>query len=135
VVDRIKLSLSVLNGSFAICKLDRAAEVPAWALASEFFSVTRTPDELSIVCDSKCTPLGASCEDGWRCLQIHGPLSFNLTGILNSITGPLAEAGVGIFAVSTFETDFVLVKDYNLQRAIDALTRAGHKVQEESIQK
>ncbi len=127
--DRSRLSLSVVDGTFTICRLDRASEVPPWATQGGFFSVTRTHDELSIVCESRNAPLGARCEDGWRCLHLHGPFSFELIGILNSLTGPLADAGVGVFLISTFETDYVLVKDYNLSRAIDALTRAGHIVQ------
>lgn len=125
----MKLTLSVLDSTFAICRLDSAAPVPAWATEGRFFSVSRTYDELSILCESKSAPLGARCEDGWRCLYVHGTFSFDLTGILNSLTGPLAEAGVGIFALSTFETDYLLVKDHNLPRAIEALTRAGHRIE------
>jgi hypothetical protein len=127
-VDGIKLTLSVLEGNFAICRLDSAADIPAWATEGRFFCVMRTYEELSIVCESKNAPLGARCEDGWRCLHVHGSFSFDLTGILNSLTTPLAEAGVGIFALSTFETDYVLVKEINLQRAIEVLKKAGHKV-------
>ena len=127
-MDRIKLTLSVLEDTFAICRLDSAADIPAWATEGRFFCVTRTYNELSIVCELKNAPLGARCEDGWRCLHVHGSFSFDLTGILNSLTAPLAEAGVGIFALSTFETDYVLVKEHNLQRAIDVLKKAGHKI-------
>jgi uncharacterized protein len=113
--------LRVLEGRYAICRLPADAEVPA-----RFFSVTRTADELSVVCAEDAAPAGARCEGGWRVLQVAGPLEFSLTGVLAGIAAPLAEAGVSIFAISTFDTDYVLVKEEKLAQAIDALRRAGH---------
>lgn len=127
-MDGTNLTLSVLDSTFAICRLDSEARIPAWAMEGRFFSVTRTGDELSIVCESERVPSDSVCERGWRCLRVHGPFAFDLTGILSSLTGPLAAAGVGIFALSTYDTDYLLVKNGNLPRAIDVLRGAGHRV-------
>ncbi len=113
------MRLDVLRGDFAIVKLDAADPIPEWA-AGEFVSITRTRDELSIVCES---PGGE-----WRCLKVEGPLDFSLVGILASLAEPLAKAGVPIFAISTFDTDYILVKADNLERAIRALRSAGHTI-------
>jgi uncharacterized protein len=113
------MRLDVLRGEFAIVKLDAADPIPPWA-AGEFVSITRTRDELSIVCEA---PAGE-----WRCLKVQGPLDFSLVGILASLAEPLAKAGVPIFVISTFDTDYILVKADNLERAIEALRSAGHTV-------
>ena len=115
--------LRVLAGRYAICRLAPDTEAPA-----RYFSVTRTPEELSVVCAESDVPAGAPCEPGWCVLQVAGPLDFNLTGVLAAIAVPLAQAGVSIFALSTFDTDYVLVKDENLERALEALRTAGHGV-------
>ncbi|MBI5715962.1 MAG: ACT domain-containing protein, partial [Chloroflexi bacterium] len=93
------------------------------------FTVTRTTDELSITCPEADVPRDvAKCERGWRAFKLHGPFDFGLTGILASVLNPLAEAGVGIFALSTFDTDYVLVKEENVEKAIEALRKFGHIV-------
>ena len=115
--------LRVLPGRYAICRLAADAAVPA-----SFFSATRTPDELSIVCLETQAPGNAQIEPGWRVFQLIGPLEFSLTGILAAIAAPLAQAGVSIFAISTFDTDYVLVKVESLAKAVDALRAAGHRV-------
>ncbi len=120
--------LHLLPGCFAICRLAADAGVPAWATGGGFSSVTRTADELSVVCAEDVVPAGAKCERGWRILQVAGPLEFSLTGVLADIAAPLADAGVSIFAISTFDTDYVLVKDENLARAVDVLRAVGHRV-------
>jgi hypothetical protein len=116
--------LRVLAGRYSICQLAADADVPA-----AFFSVTRTSAELSVVCAEAQAPAGARCEAGWRMLQVVGPLEFSLTGVLAGIATPLANAGVSIFAISTFDTDYVLIKDENLTKAKEALTAAGHRVE------
>lgn len=118
---------SVLPGSFAVLRLDPDAEVPPGVLVPPFHSVTRTPAELSIVCPVGAVPDGAKAERGWAILALEGPFPFELTGILASILAPLAEAGVGIFALSTFDTDYVLVKRERLDEALAALAAAGHQ--------
>jgi len=102
--------------------------MPAWASESKLLSVTRTPEELSIVCEQRPVPASAQCEPGWRCLKVEGPLDLSLTGILASLTVPLAQAGIAIFALSTFDTDYLLVKDKNLEEAARVLRQAGHRI-------
>jgi hypothetical protein len=122
-----RLRLAALPGEFAVSRLDPGAAVPAWA-AGPFVSVTRTAEELSVVCPRPAVPDIVRCEPGWRCLRVHGPLDLALVGVLASLAGPLADAGVAVFAVSTFDTDYLLVKAADLARATDALRRAGHAV-------
>jgi hypothetical protein len=122
------LTLDLLPGRFAVCRVDPEAPVPAGALAGPFASVTRTADELSIVCPEPQMPAGARCEAGWRCLKVRGPLPFSAVGILASLTAPLAAAGVSLFALSTFDTDYLLVQESDLERALAALRAAGHAI-------
>ncbi|MBS1854339.1 MAG: ACT domain-containing protein [Acidobacteria bacterium] len=123
-----RLTLHLLEERLAICRLPPSAAIPPWAAGGAFLSITRTADELSVVCAESAAPGDARCERGWRALKVEGPLDFALTGILASIAVPLADARVGIFAVSTFDTDYVLVKEDSLAEALRALTAAGHTV-------
>ena len=118
--------LRVLEGRYAVCRLAPDDPVPEFASGGTFYSITRTASELSMVCAEDRVPAGVQFEGGWRIFQVEGPLDFALTGILASIAMPLAQAGIAIFAISTFDTDFVLVKEEKLTRAIEALTGAGH---------
>ena len=127
-VARKELRLSVLTGRMSVCRLDPASEVPDWATKGDFFSVTRSADELSVVCSEGNAPGGVRCEGGWRVLKLEGPFEFSEIGVLASVSVPLAEAGVGIFAMSTFDTDYVLVKDEQLGSAVAALRGRGHQV-------
>ncbi len=120
------LRFSVVAGSYAVLRLAPDAEVPPGVLVPPFHSVTRTPAELSVVCPDEAVPEGAKAERGWAILALEGPFPFELTGILASILVPLAKAGVGIFALSTFDTDYVLVKGDRLHDALAALAAAGH---------
>ncbi len=119
--------------SLAVCRLSPDSEVPAWATKGEFFSLTRTPDELSVVCPEKDVPTGVKSEGGWRALGIEGPLDFSLVGVLAAVTEPLAEAGVSVFAVSTYDTDYVLVREEKLRVAVSALHGAGHEVRDTKV--
>ena len=121
------LTLSVLPEPLAICRLDREAGVPSWAVG-DFVSITRTNDELSIVCDECNVPLGVKADRGWRALKVDGPLDLALTGVLASIATPLAEAKINLFAISTFDTDYVLVKADRVAEAIGVLRNAGQRV-------
>jgi len=113
----------------AVCRLAPGSEIPEWAFSGGgFASVTRTADELSLVCAESAVPDGIQCERGWRIFTIEGPLDFALTGILVSVAQPLAEAGVSIFAISTYDTDYVMVKEQDLEKAVRALEAAGHWV-------
>ena len=123
------LVLQEVAGSFAVCKLPLDSAVPAWAMAGDVFSVTRTGDELSVVCRQEVVPTGTHAEVGWRCLRVAGTMPFTLVGVLASLTTPVAAAGVGVFAVSTFDTDYLLVKEAEFPTAVAALRRAGHSVE------
>jgi len=123
------LRLSVLEERMAVCRLDPLAELPAWATAAAFYSVTRTPGELSVVCPKELVPDGVTRDGGWRALKLEGTLDFGQVGVLVSVTAPLAQAGVSIFAVSAFDTDYVLVKEPQLDAAVAALRDHGHEVQ------
>jgi uncharacterized protein len=122
------LKLKLLPQQFAVCRLAADAAVPQWAARGRIFSVTRTADELSIVCESKVVPSKVKSEKGWRCLQLQGPFPFEMTGVLASVLEPLARAGVSIFAVSTYDTDYVMVKGKQLPKATRALRAADHQV-------
>jgi hypothetical protein len=125
-----RLTLLEVGGSFAVCKLPPGSPVPAWATDGELFSVSRTADELSVVCPEGGVPEGVACERGWRCLRVAGSMPFTLVGVLASLTAPVARAGVGVFAISTFDTDYLLVKAADFPKAIAALRGAGHDVEE-----
>jgi uncharacterized protein len=123
--------LRVLDGDYSVSRLSPSTAIPGWADGDGFVSISRTADELSIVCRSERVPveeLRVQSESGWACLQLLGPFAFTLTGILLAILKPLANAGIGIFAVSTFDTDYVMVKHVQLAQTIEALTADGHTV-------
>ncbi len=122
------MTLTVLPTTFAICRLAASAPVPAWAEHAELCSITRTADELSIVTAESNVPRELAREAGWRALKLAGPIPFSQTGVLASILGPLAAAKISIFALSTFDTDYVLVHTADLERAIAALRAAGHSI-------
>jgi uncharacterized protein len=122
------LRLHVLPGRYAVCRLEPDAPVPPAPAPGPLWSVTRTAGELSVVCAEADAPPGARCEPGWTCLALEGPIPFAATGVLASVLEPLAAAGVSIFAMSTFDTDAVMVPRGSLQVAIAALSAAGHRV-------
>lgn len=122
------VTLAPVAGRFAICRLDANAAIPEWALAAEFVAITRTPAELSIVCTSSAVPRGTVCVSGWRCLGVEGPLDFSLTGVLASLVGPLAQANISVFALSTYDTDYLLLREEPFIRACALLVAAGHNI-------
>ncbi len=122
------LDLVLLEGSYAVCRLDPAAKIPDWTGRGEFVSLTRTPRELSIVCPEDRVPADVAREGGFRALRIQGPLDFALTGILDSLLHPLAEERIAVFAVSTYETDYVLVRQEALGRTVEILMRGGNNI-------
>jgi len=117
----IALQLSELK--LAICWLPPDASLPSWIKEKEFISVTRTRDELSIICGENQVPADIKADRNWRMIKVSGPLDFALTGVLAALLNPLADAGIAIFALSTFETDYLLLKEENLDRAIGILGR------------
>ncbi|MGI6083513.1 MAG: ACT domain-containing protein [Limnochordia bacterium] len=123
-MSRLKLRMTVLDGVYAVCRLDPRSGMPSWATGS-FRSITQTGDELSVVCPQECVPSGVLHEGGWRIIKVIGPLDFALIGLMASISRALAEAGISIFALSTYDTDYVLVKAVQLERAVEALTSRG----------
>ena len=122
------LTLSIVDGEYAVGRMEPDASVPDWLPATGFVSVTRTAQELSIVCIANAVPAGERAERGFCLLKIEGPLDFYLTGILSTVAGPLADAAIPIFALSTFDTDYVLVLSKDLQQAVTALEAAGHRM-------
>ena len=117
-----------MPGKFAVCRLSADGPVPEWAWSGPFTSVTRTADELSIVCAADRVPEEHQPKSPWACFKLEGPFSFSEVGILASVIGPLAESGVPIFALSTFDTDYVLVDAENVKIALQALRDAGHQL-------
>jgi hypothetical protein len=123
-----KLKYRVLSEKLAVCQLAAGSPLPEWALGEGFFCVTQTAEELSVVCDEPRVPAGVRAERDWVALKLEGPFPFAMTGVLTSFLQPLAEAAVPIFAVSTFDTDYVLMKRDRLESAIAALGAAAHEM-------
>lgn len=121
------MNLRVLADRFAVCRLPAGSEFPRGLDESALFSITRTARELSVVC-RESEHLPGEIENGWRCLEVEGPLEFDQVGIFASLAQPLAEAGISIFALSTYDTDYILLKDEQLAAAIVALRAAGHDI-------
>ena len=124
--------LRVLAGDLAVARLAPDAPLPEWASLAPgggaLHAVVRTAAELSVVCADAAVPDGVRAERGWRALTVAGPLDLALTGVLASLAVPLAEAGVAIFAIATFDTDYLLVRRERLSDAVTALRAAGHRV-------
>jgi hypothetical protein len=127
-MERHALTVELVAGRYAVVRLDAGERLPDWAGGGPFVSITRTDAELSVVCPQEAVPAGAQAERGWRCLRVAGPLGFGMTGILASLAGPLASSGVSIFVVSTYDTDYLLLQERDLDRGVDALARVGHTV-------
>jgi len=120
-----EFSLTVLKDKLAICRFDPGNDVPAWALrSSSFHSITRTPDEVSVVLPQKnITGKETCCERDWRAIRVDGKLDFSLSGVLLSILDMLKNLSVSVFVVSTYNTDYILVKEQELSRTLRALKR------------
>jgi uncharacterized protein len=116
-----RLSLQLLKVKLTVCQLDKDASIPTWAVNDSFFSVSKTEDELSIVCSENKVPSGIKSEKDWRAFKVIGPLDFSMTGILAPIANVLADSKISIFAISTFDTDYILVKNKYLERAVKVL--------------
>jgi hypothetical protein len=124
-----RLTLALLPGFFAICRLQPQEPIPPWAEPDGFLSLTRTADELSIVCRQECVPQEIHCARDRRCFRVVGTLDLALVGVLRSLLAPLSDAGISVFTLSTFDTDYLLVRDEDLGNAIEELRNAGHTVQ------
>ncbi len=123
------LTLTLNAGTYAICRLGANDPVPGWAFGGTLGSVTRTSDELSVVCHERGIPDDVQREGKWRCLRVAAALDLTLTGILASLVVPLADAKISVFSLSTYDTDYLLVKSDTLDRAVAVLRAAGHEVQ------
>jgi len=124
----VSLRLRVLPGRLAVCRLPADVPPPDWATAGQLVSVTRTAGELSVVCPEEAVPAGVVHEAGFRALEVAGPLDFALTGIVAALAAPLAQAGVPIFVLSTYDTDYLLVREMSVEQACAALEGAGVSV-------
>ena len=124
----LSLKFRVLAQTLAVCQLSPVAQVPAWALQGELFSATRTASELSIVCDESRVPDGIKIERNFVALKLEGPFPFSMTGVLTSFIGPLAGNKIPVFAIATFDTDYILINREKLDSALRALGEAGHEM-------
>jgi uncharacterized protein len=122
------VQLYALDDLYAVVRLEPDADIPSWARTGHFWSVTRSDSELSVVCPQEQVPPDASAERGWCAFEVAGPLDFSLTGIVASLVTPLADEDIPLFVISTFETDYLLVREHDLHRSVAALTSAGHSV-------
>jgi hypothetical protein len=128
-----ELPLTLLAEPLAMCQFPAGAAIPAWASGAKMFlTISRTPSELSIVADERAFPADVNAQRGYRAFRVQGPLPLDLIGIFASLAAPLADIGIAIFPIATFETDYLLVHARDLTRATAALSRAGHVITEES---
>lgn len=121
------LTLHVLPETFAVCRLPADTPAPKWANGA-VASVTRTGEELSLVCEEQFVPDGVQKQGDFRCLKVAGPLAFEMTGVIAALAGPLADAGISLFPLGTYDTDYLFVRQSDLSRTADALRQAGHRV-------
>ncbi len=124
----VRLTLELGPGEYAVCRLAPDATLPPWADGPGFVSITRTAEELSIVCPAGRVPPDVTATPGWRLLKIVGPFDFGVTGVMAAVAGPLADAGVSLLPIATYDTDYILVKVAQLDAALQALRAAGHTV-------
>jgi len=125
----MKLTLTVLPQKYAVCRLEPNGHIPHWALlGDDFISLTRTRDELSIACLQENVPQETRAERGWRCVKVAGQFDFSLAGVHVSLAIPLAEANISILAIATYETDHLLIQEKDLDRAMQVLEQAGHRI-------
>jgi len=124
----LTLTIDLLSGPLSICRFAADAPIPEWATAAPFFAVTRTADELSIICATDRVPRGVTANGEWRALKLVGPFDFAEVGILLRVAGPLAAAGVSIMPLATYDTDYVLVRAPQLAAAVAALQGDGHEI-------
>lgn len=122
-----QLRIAILPHRLAVCRLASDAPLPSWIRGS-FTSVTRTDDELSIVCDDEAVPPDVQAERGWRLLKVEGPIPFEVTGVAAALVAPLADALISVFLLATYDTDYLLLKDESFAHAVTVLRAAGHAV-------
>jgi hypothetical protein len=123
-----QLSLSLLPGRLAVCRFGPNEAIPQWVFSTSFWSLTRTDEELSLILPEELVPSGWKAEKGWRCLKVLGPLDFSITGIIASLSTPLARAGIPILTISTYDTDYLLVRSGDVDRAKEVLSEHGLRI-------
>src|SRR5712692_7262823 len=123
-----KLDLSLLPHKYAVCQFHPDKHIPYWALLGDFVSLTRTHEELSIVCQQDYVPGDIEAERGWRCVQVQGAFDFSAAGVHASLAIPLAEADISVLAIATYATDYLLLKEQDVERALLVLEQAGHSI-------
>ena len=116
------LTLSAVPGSYSVIRLEKDADIPSWATGDFFFSITKTDDELSIVCNDDSVPEDVTADRNWRMFKVIGPLDFFLTGVAAAIHKPLSKAKISVLVISTYDTDYILVKDDRFEEAKTVLS-------------
>ncbi len=124
----MSLTMKLLDEKYGVCRMDSLEKIPERAFKSDLYSITKTIDKFSIVCWQENIPGHIKCEKDWRILKVEGPLDFSLIGILSSISTMLAKQKISIFVISTFDTDYILVKERDLKGSIDSLQAQGHNI-------
>ena len=123
-----QLQLSLLKDKYGICTLPNTAPIPDWALTQSLASITRTEKELTIVCRLEILPSQYQSDLKWRCFKIDGSFDLNQIGVISSISSPLADAGISIYVISTYDTDYFLIQEQNLEQTISILSSSGHYI-------
>lgn len=121
--------LILMPERLAVCRLEAGAPLPDWAWQGRFCSVTRTAEECSVVCEAARVPAGVRQSPGWRAFRFQGTLDFSMTGVLASVVSPLSEVGISVFALSTYDTDYLLVREEQLLQTCTTLLQAGHALE------
>src|SRR5689334_9577132 len=122
------LNLLLLPHKYAVCQFHPDKHIPYWALMGDFVSLTRTNEELSIVCQQSNVPEDIEAERGWYCIQVQGAFDFSAAGIHASLAIPLAEADISVLSIATYATDYLLIKEENVERSLQVLEQAGHSI-------
>jgi len=123
-----QLQLSLLKDKYGICTLPNNAPIPDWALTQSLASITRTEKELTIVCRREILPSQYQSDLNWRCFKIDGSFDLNQIGVISSISSPLADAGISIYVISTYDTDYFLIQEQDLEKTISVLSSSGHAI-------
>ena len=123
-----QLQLSLLKDKYGICTLPNTAPIPDWALTQSLASITRTEKELTIVCRLEILPSQYQSDLNWRCFKIDGSFDLNQIGVISSISSTLADAGISIYVISTYDTDYFLIQEHNLEQTISTLSSSGHSI-------
>ena len=119
------MKLAILEGNYAVCRLSSNSSIPPWSNSGNFWSVSKTANELSIVCSEESVPSEIKAEKNWGIIEVEGPINFQTTGVLFSLAEPLKNAKISIFAISTFDTDYIMVKKDKIVLAKEVLVQAG----------